>query len=370
MGLVIEAVKGALADAGLELADVDGMAVDWHGPGGIPGDTNSWSAVLPRDLAWTSDGAFGNAGSRGVALAAPAIEAGLCETAVVGGGVRSRSPIVAGETEGMHVRDSSAVTPGDALEFSSIWGAYVIPMFALPAQRHMYEFGTRPEQLAHVAATIRNHGDVNPEAMMFGRGPYTIDDVLDSPMIASPLHLLDCCLVGEGGAAVVLTTAERADDLVRRPVRVLGAGMQVHQPAYAYPPTLRGVGMLGSEAARRAFGRAGVAPRDVDVFSLYDPTSFEIIRQFEAFGLCAQGEGGEFVAGDTLLVGGSAPTNLDGGCLSYAWNGTQQMTLKVIDCVRQLRRDANQQVRDAELAVSSGAGSGASHFEKLVLGRA
>jgi acetyl-CoA acetyltransferase len=304
-----------------------------------------------------------------VAQAAAAIAAGLCEVAVVGGGVRSQSPVVVGEAEGMHIRAGGVVGPGDALEFSTVWGAYVIPMFALPAQRHLHEFGTRPEQLAEVAAAIRNHGHDNPEAMMCGRGPYTAQDVLDSPMIASPLHLLDCCLVGEGGAAIVLTTAPRAADLDGVAIEVLGAGMQVHRPAYAYPPLLREVGMLGAEAARRAFGRAGISPGDVDVFNLYDPTSFEVIRQFEALGLCAQGEGGSFIEGGALDVDGAAPTNLDGGCLAYAWNGTQQMTLKVVESVRQLRGTAVHQVDNPEVAVASGAGSGASHLELLVLGR-
>lgn len=370
MGLALEAVEEALADAGLGLEDVDGMAVDWPGPGGIPGDTNSWAGVLRRDLAWTSDGAFGNAGPRGIAQAAAAITSGLCDVAVVGGGVRSQSPVVKGEAEGMHVRSEGPVTPDPSLEFSSLWGAYVMPMFALPAQRHMFEFGTRPEHLAEVAAMIRNNGRDNPEAIMHGRGPYTVEDVLGSRMIASPLHLLDCCLAGEGGAAVVVTTADRARDLRQKPVRVLGAGMQIHQPAYAYPPVLRSVGMLGAEAAARAFGRAGVAASDVDVFSMYDPTSFEVIRQFEALGLCGEGEGGPFIEGGTIGIDGAAPTNLDGGCLSYAWNGTQQMTLKVIDCVRQLRGTAVHQVEGAEVAVATAAGSGAQHFEMLVLGRA
>lgn len=175
------------------------------------------------------------------------------------------------------------------LEFADVWGSYVVAQFALVAARHMHEYGTTSRQLAEVAATIRNNGTTNPEAMMFGRGPYTADDVLASRMVATPFHLLDCCIVGEGGAALVVTTAERARDLPNPPVAVLGGGMEYHQAAYANPALHREVGQLGRDAATRAYAMAGAGPHDVDVFSLYDPNSFEIIRQLEVLGVCGKG---------------------------------------------------------------------------------
>lgn len=153
-----------------------------------------------------------------------------------------------------------------------MWGSYVVAQFALVAARHMHEYGTTSRQLAEVAATIRNNGTTNPEAMMYGRGPYTADDVLASRMVATPFHLLDCCIVGEGGAALVVTTAERARDLPNLPVAVLGGGMEYHQAAYANPALHREVGQLGRDAATRAYAMAGVGPHDVDVFSSTTPT--------------------------------------------------------------------------------------------------
>lgn len=358
MDLALEAVTGAIADAGLAPRDVDGAQVDWPGPGGVPGEGSSWARLLGRDLGWTSDSMLDNAGARGLLKAAAAIRAGYADTVVVGGcrGV-SRSP------------GDAPVGAGTPLEFGDVWGSYVITQFALVAARHMYEYGTTPEQLATVAATIRNNGTTNPEAMMFGRGPYTVADVLASPLIATPFHLLDCCITGEGGAAFVVTTAERARNLPHPPIAVLGGGMAYHQAAYANPALLREVALLGRDAAERAFGTAGVRPGEVDVFSLYDPNSFEIIRQLEALGVCALGDGGPLVETGAIAVDGAHPVNPDGGCLAYAWNGTQQMTLKVVEAVRQLRGTAVHQVGSAETAVVGNAGSGAQHYEMSVLGR-
>ncbi|MEV5712861.1 thiolase family protein [Amycolatopsis mediterranei] len=355
MDLAVEAVTGAIADAGLRPSDVDGAQVDWPGPGGVPGEGSSWARLL-GDLRWTSDAMLDNAGSRGLLKAAAAVSAGLADTVVVGG-----CRLVS--------RGGGPVGAGTPLEFTDVWGSYVVAQFALVAARHMHRFGTTPRQLAEVAATIRTNGSTNPEAMMYGRGLYTADDVLASRMVATPFHLLDCCIVGEGGGAVVVTTAERARDLRHRPVAVLGGGMEYHQAAYANPALYREVGMIGRDAAARAFGTAGVDPVDVDVFSLYDPNSFEVIRQLEALGVCDEGEGGPLVETGAIAVDGKYPVNPDGGCLSYAWNGTQQMTLKVVEAVRQLRGSAVHQVAGAEVAVVGNAGSGAQHYEMSVLGR-
>ncbi|WP_410612332.1 thiolase family protein [Amycolatopsis sp. lyj-109] len=355
MDLALEAVTGAIADAGLRPSDVDGAQVDWPGPGGVPGEGSSWARLL-GDLRWTSDAMLDNAGSRGLLKAAAAVSAGLADTVVVGG-----CRLVS--------RGTGPVGAGVPVEFADVWGSYVVAQFALVAARHMHQFGTTSRQLAEVAATIRNNGSTNPEAMMYGRGPYTADDVLASRLVATPFHLLDCCIVGEGGGAFVVTTAERARDLQRTPVAILGGGMEFHQAAYANPALYREVGMIGRDAAARAFGTAGVGPAEVDVFSLYDPNSFEVIRQLEALGVCEEGEGGPLVESGAIAVDGKYPVNPDGGCLSYAWNGTQQMTLKVVEAVRQLRGSAVHQVAGAEVAVVGNAGSGAQHYEMSVLGR-
>lgn len=357
--LVIEAVKGAIADAGLQPRDVDGAAVDWPGPGGAPRDAENWAMYLKQPLSWCVSHHLLTAGVRGVLEAAAAVEAGLCDVAVVGSG-----------RAGPFSADGAAPGANMSMEFAEPFGSSVMAQFALVATRHMHEFGTTPEQLAHVAATIRNHGHVNPEAVMFGAGPYTAAGVLASPLIATPLHRLDCCLMNEGGAAIVITTAERARDLKAQPVAILGGGMEFFQGNYANPPLYRQLRTLGGDAAARALGRAGVRATDIDVFSLYDPVSFEVLRQFEMLGLCDEGEGGAFCAGDRLTLQGSCPTNLDGGMLAGSWTGTAQLTLKVIEAVRQLRRvNGARQVPDAELALASNAGSGAQHVELVLLGR-
>lgn len=359
MTVVTEAVQGAMTDAGLTPDDVDGVAVDWPGPGGSAMDGSSnWARLFGRRLHWTADALLDCAGVRGVLKAAAAIAAGLCRTVVVGGG-----------RAGNWLEANGGVGSGLGLEFADCWGSYVMPQFALIAQRHMHDFGTTPEQLAEVAATIRNHGHSNPEAIMYGRGPYTVDDVLASPMVASPLHLLDCCIVGQGGCAVVLTSLEHARDLPHRPVRILGGGLEYAQAAYVNPAVYREVGQIGASAARRAFGMAGLTPADVDVLSLYDATSFEVIRQMEVLGFCAEGEGGPFVEGGRIGLGGAVPTNPEGGCLAHSWNGTQQMTLKVIECVRQLRGECGErQVDAAEIAIAGNAGAGAQHYEVALFG--
>ncbi|MBC2592364.1 thiolase C-terminal domain-containing protein [Rhodococcus aetherivorans] len=353
--ITVEAVLGAVADAGLTPADVDGVGVEWPVAGPQYQDSQHWARILGSPLRYTSEGLQDTAGIRGISKAAAAIAAGLCDVVVVGGGIAGPRP------PGM---------VGKPSEFQDPFGAYTVPMFANVAQRHMFEFGTTPEQLATVAATIRNHGSVNPAAVMYGKGPYTVEDVLASRMVASPLHLLDVCLVAQGGAAVVLTTAERARDLPHTPVGFLGVSSEMRQGQWSGLPRYEDLQQVGTDAVARAFGTAGLTPHDVDLFNLYDPTSFEVIRQFEVLGLCAEGEGGAFVEGGTLTAKGACPTNLDGGLLSYTWNNVQQMTLKIVESVIQLRGHAGErQLDDVEVALATNSGSAAQHFEVALLGR-
>jgi acetyl-CoA acetyltransferase len=363
LDLVLTALDDALADAGLTRADVDGVCLQWPGPGGIPangpfeaGDASSWARALGHELSWVSDGMLDTAGVKGVLKAAAAIAAGLCEVAVVGGAQTGAF-------------SSGAVDVPVKLEFTDPWGAYVVPVFGLVAARHMHEFGTTSEHLAQVAVSIRNLGYRNPEAVMFGKDPITVDDVLDSRMIASPFHLLDLCVNAEGGGVVVLTTAERARDLRQPVVSILGGGMQFHEAPYKNPPLYREVGRIGEAAAQRAYAMAGIGPGDLDVMAVYDPNTFEVIRQLEVFGICKEGEGGPYVADTGIGLDSPLPVNTDGGLLSYAWNGSQHMTLRVIELVRQLRGTAVHQVEGAQVGLAANAGSGASHQELVILGR-
>ena len=353
--ITVEAVLGALADAGLAPSDVDGAGLAWDLAGPQYGDSQHWARLLGGPLRYAAEGIQDTAGVRGVTKAAAAVAAGLCDVAVVGGGTAGP------RAEGM---------VGKASEFHSPFGSYTVPLFANVAQRHMFEFGTTPEQLATVAATIRNHGSANPAAVMYGKGPYTVQDVLASRMVASPLHLLDVCMVAQGGAAVVVTTAERARDLRHPPIGILGASSEMRQGQWSGNARYEDIRQVGVDAVERAFGMAGLKPSDVDLFNLYDPTSFEVIRQFEVLGLCGEGEGGAFVEGGTLERTGPCPTNLDGGLLSYTWNMVQQMTIKIVESVIQLRGDAGgRQLDEVEVALATNSGSAAQHFEVALLGR-
>lgn len=370
--LTWEAVNGALADAGLTTDDVDGAAIQFLGPGGVPGDCGSWARLFGHPLRFIADGMLDTVGARGALKAASAIATGLCDVAVVGGATASGTRVPGGgspsfEARGVGGLGSGGVAIGGG---GDPFGSYVAANFALVAQRHMYEFGTTRQQMAEVAATIRNNGHRNPQAVMFGRGPYEPGDVLASRPVATPFNLLDICLVAQGGAALVLSTVERARDLRQPVVALLGGAMEFNRAAWTGGSVYRDCGMLGVDAARRMYAMAGVSPADTDLFSLYDPTSFEVIRQFEMLGLCKEGEGGPFTEGGTIALGGRFPTNPEGGCLSHAWNGTQQMTLKLVECVLQLRGQADgRQVPDCEVAVATNAGSGAQHIEMACVGR-
>ncbi|MGE0742531.1 MAG: thiolase family protein [Hyphomonadaceae bacterium] len=358
LDLLIEAADGALVDAAVDARDVDGAAIAWPGPGGVPNEVGSWARLFKSPLSFTNEHWSDTAGARGILKAAAAIEAGLCETVVLGSG-----------TAGQFT--SGTVGVGDGIEFADVYGSTAMAQFALVMRRYMHEYGVGPEPFAHVAATIRNHGHVNPEAVMFGAGPYTVADVLASPLIAAPLHRLECALVAEGACAIVMTTLERARDLPNAPVLVLGGGMEFYGAAYANPPLLSEMGLMGRDAVKRTFALAGAQPADVDVFCLYDAVAFEVVRQFEMLGLCNPGEGAAFTAGDRLTLDGDCPTNLDGGILSHSWIGTGQLTLKAIECARQLRHACGaRQVADAELALATNAGSGARHIEMALFGRA
>jgi acetyl-CoA acetyltransferase len=288
--------------------------------------------------------------------------------------------LVVGGSAGVYTeRASTAPWTRPTNEFVVGYGMFTAVEFALMAKRHMLQFGTTPEQMATVAATIRNNGHVNPEAVYFGRGPYEPEDILASRPISEPFHLLDCSTTSEGGCGLVLTTADRATDLPQAPAWILGGGSDAYGPAYQHAPIWdfvgRGgdgipAGYVGRRAARASFSTAGLRPDDVDVCEFYDPFSFEIIRQFEAFGFCPDGEGGPFVMDGAIGPGGRFPVTTDGGTMSFAHPGNStQMLQRVIRAVQQVRGTcASAQVPGAEVAICSNAGSGALFNDVLLVG--
>lgn len=354
--LTAEAALGALADAGLTLDDVDGAT-------GESGTTTGLIYDLRLGPAWQGT-QFGLAA---ISEATSAIEAGAAEVVLV----------VAAAAGVYTDRAKTAPWTRPENEWVAPFGLFTAAEFALIARRHMIMYGTTAEQLATVAATIRNNGHVNPEAIYHGRGPFKPEDILASRIVAEPFHLLDCSMTSEGGAALVLANTDRLPDLRTRPVYVLGSSVDHFGPSYRFPPSWdltgrRGGpvnGRVGERAADMAFAHAGLRRCEVDVLELYDPFSFEIIRQLEAFGFCGPGEGGPFVEDGHIDIHGSHPVTTDGGTMSFSHAGASpQMYQRVIRGVQQLRGQAGPlQVAGAEIALCSGGGAGALFSSVLLL---
>jgi acetyl-CoA acetyltransferase len=356
LSICLSAVQSLLGHSGLDLSAIDGIY-------------GSWASQIAYSLRlgplWIG-GSRGQATLRHVLEAAAVIEAGLCSSIVI---VEGR----AGES----AREGASTAPWTrpANEFTAPFGLYTAVEFALVARTHMELYGTTPEQLATVAATIRNNGHVNPDAVYRGRGPFTAEDVLASRMIADPFHLLDCAMTAEGACAILLTRADMLSDLNARPARILGGASESFGPAYSHPPRWnlagrRGSinGTIGADAAKRAFAMAGLRHEDISCCELYDPFSFEIIRQLEAFGFCEPGEAGPFVEEGNIGPGGRLPVTTDGGLLSYS-HARGQMLQRATRAVEQLNGTCKSgQVPGASAVLCSAGGGGAMFSDVLILG--
>jgi acetyl-CoA acetyltransferase len=352
--LALETFQGLASAAGLDLASVDGV---------FGSQASRVTYALGLGPVWTSDG---YAGIPAVIEAAALVAAGVCTTVVV---LEGRAGVYTD-------RRSTAPWTRPANEFVLPFGMYTAVEFALVARRHMQVYGTTPEQIASVSATIRNNGHVNPDAVYYGRGPYTVDDILASRMVADPFHLLDCAMTAEGGCGMIVTTAERAADLVERPIYIHGGSSDSFGPAYQHAPAwdLRGRvdGVVNGEVGRRAsqavFEMAGLTPSDVDCCEFYDPFAFEVIRQLEAHGFCKAGEGGPYVLEGNIGPGGELPVTTDGGTMSYSHGGAQLLQ-RATRGVEQLRGTcASGQVDGAEIALCTNGGAGALFNDVLLLG--
>lgn len=359
LSICIDAVQRCLADAGLTMADVDGFAARWPGPGGTVLDPGAWdwTRVFQQGFRWIGD--TYPQGVPGVLDAAAAVSSGLCEVAMVVGGQAG----VLGSG-----RVASYTRPDNA--FVAEWGLITAAHFALIAQVYFHRFRPDRQRLSTIAAAIRNAGSVNPEAVMANRGPYGPDDITDSPLVAEPFHLLDLCLATEGASAILVTTPERARDLRQPAVEILGGGSEWFRQQYLDPPRYDEVGRIGADAYRRTFQMAGLSLADVDVFELYDINTWEVVRQVETLGLCGEGEGTDLLVEAGIGPEGRLPINTDGGLMSFSHTGFGGPNLKVVEAVRQLRGTAGTgQVSNASVAFVSGAGSGAQYHNAMLLGR-
>jgi acetyl-CoA acetyltransferase len=215
----------------------------------------------------------------------------------------------------------------------------------------MQRYGTTSEQLAEIAVTMRRHAGLNPNAKM--RAPITVDDVMSSRVISSPLHLLDCCIISDGGGAVVVTSLERARDLDTKPVRLLGCGEAVTHQEIGSPDLLT---IAAKQSGDRAFAMAGLQRSDIDLAMIYDSFTITVLATLENLGFCGPGEGGDFVADGRIGLGGALPVNPDGGGLSSNHPGMRGIFL-VIEAVKQLRGECGErQVAGAEIALAHGTG--------------
>jgi acetyl-CoA C-acetyltransferase len=336
-----ESARGALRDAGLTIHDVDGFATSGVGPLGVMTVAEHLN-LNPRWLDSTSIG--GSSFVAHVGHAAAAIRAGLCEVCLITYGSTASSERFAVGTGGAGMSD-----PPD--HFESPYGPTIVGAYAMVAQRHMHEFGTNSEQLAEIAVTTRLHASLNAAAKF--REPITVADVLASRLVSSPLHLLDCCIISDGGGALVVTSAERARDLRQPPAVVLGASEAVcHTAAGRRDLT----DMAAKQSAPRALAMAGIKHADVDLCMIYDSFTITVLETLENIGFCKKGEGGPFVQGGRLRFDGELPVNTDGGGLSSNHPGMRGIFL-VIEAVKQLRGECGpRQVRDCEVALCHGTG--------------
>jgi acetyl-CoA acetyltransferase len=347
-------VLEALEDAGLTLADVDGIC---H-----PQSAMSFAEYLGVHPTFTdATNTGGSSFEVHAEHAAAAIAAGLADVVVSVYAATPRSDRKAGR--GFGRTPPPPPNPGAEWEWPYRLRMPMGP-YALAASRHMHEFGTTPEQLAEIAVSTRAWATMNPRARF--QDPITVEDVLSSPMQCSPLHLLDCCLVTDGAGAFVMTSAERAKTLRKAPAYVLGAATCHDHMMISQMPDLTTT--PGAICGPAAFSMAGIKPDDVSVLMGYDSFTITALLHLEDLGFCAKGEGGAFVEDGRTAPGGPLPMNTNGGGLSYTHPGMYGMFL-LVEAVRQLRGECGpRQVEGAGIAVAHGSGMVLSCMSTIVLG--
>jgi acetyl-CoA C-acetyltransferase len=339
-----EVAKGALEDAGLTKDDVDGYFCDTEAPGLGPLSMIDYLGLKVRHMDNTDTG--GSAYLLHVAHAAEAIAQGKCRVALITLAGRPRAA-------GLNAEPPVDYNVPD-MPFEQPYGPTVVNTYGMCAMRHMYQYGTTSEQLAWIKVAASHHAQHNANAML--KKVVTVEEVLASPMISDPLHRLDCCVVSDGGGALVVVSPEVAKSLKRQSVRIIGSGEAAKgQDGGKVDLSYSAAAWAGE----RAFAQAGVKPRDVKYASIYDSFTITALMQIEDLGFCEKGKGGQFVAEGGLISGvGRLPFNTDGGGLCNNHPGNRGGMTKVIEAVRQLRGEAHPavQVRDCDLALASGMG--------------
>lgn len=355
--LQAQAVRRALADAGLSLGDVDGLAT----VGAARFSATQVAEYLGLRPSWTdSTYAGGSAFEMYVARAVQAIRAGQCDTVVISYGSNQRS-----------ARSRSLAGTGDhgtpQEQFEAPYGPlFPISYYAMAAQRYLHAYGATRDQLSEVAVAARQWALLNPKAYRYQKGALTAADVAAAPLVSTPLTTADCCLVTDGGGAIVLTSLPRARELRNTPVEVLGYGESTVNATMTGDDDLLRPGVF--ESGPRAFRMAGLTPADVDVAQVYDSFTITVLLSLEGLGFCGPGEAAAFVADGRIRPGGGFGLNTSGGGLSYNHPGMFGLLL-LVEAVRQLRGECGaRQVPDARIALAHGTGGILSTHATVVLG--
>lgn len=352
-----QAAKAALDDAGLKKHDIDAIFTcgdEWTHPLQLA----EYLGLRPTYVDSTQVG--GSSWEFFVEHAVAALQAGMCRVALLVYGSLARSDL----TRRWRPVDAPVIPRGPA-QFEAPYGLTLVGKYALAARRHMHEYGTTSRQLAEVAVSAHRWAQLNPRAFHYGK-PLTVEEALKTPVIADPLRQADCCVRTDGGGAVILTTAERARDLRKPPIHVLATAEAVSHLQLSQWEDMPD--LVARDSGRRAFERAGITPRDVDVLQLYDAFTIMVLLSLEALGFCARGESGALVESGALAPGGRLPTNTDGGGLAANHPGARGVFL-LIEATRQLRRECGErQVADARIALCNGTGGYLSSCGTVLLG--
>jgi len=344
MSHALQAAKKAIEDAGLSNRDIDGVLT--RTPFRDP--TLCYSLLVAENLgitpSYTTDlDTCGATPLTMVITAVMAVSTGLCRAVLCTWG-QDKNRLI------KHDIPTHGKTNWGSEDFAYPWGFIQAPLaFAMAARRHMYLYGTTSRQLGTIAVAMRKHASMNPNAQM--RDPITLEDYFASPLFAEPFRLLDCSLVSDGGGAVVVTSAEMVMGLRKAPIYILGVGQ--HNFAHSYFGPLEVITPF-RKAGDAAYRMAGVSPHDIDVAQIYDCFTYSVLVQLEDLGFCGKGEGGPFVEGGRIELGGELPVNTHGGLLSQ---GHLLGMLHITEAVHQLRGESGErQVKDAELALVTGLG--------------
>ena len=361
-----ESVIKALEDAGLTKKDVEGLFTASSSVRNSGMNLADYLNLYPKYVDNTTVG--GGSFEFHLSHALTAIAAGRINCAVITYSSLARSGGVSVGTGGVARFGHPRLDPAPD-SFEELYGLTTVGLYAMIAQRHMHLYGTTSEQLAEIAVAIRKHASMNPEAMF--RDPITVDSVVNARVISSPLHLLDCCLISDGGGAVVVASPELARNCRQRPVWVLGVGEAIaHQGAGQRDL----IYIAAKQSHEPAFAMAGVTHQDIDMAMIYDSFTITVLETLEDLGFCKKGEGGDFVSGGRLQVGGELPINTDGGGLSSNHPGMRGIFL-LLEATRQLRHQFEstpRQVENCQVALCHGTGGalGSRHSGgTVILGR-